>query len=315
VALALQVSGQSHKQDNTLSEITKPTLKDIALLLGIAVIWGSAFSSIKVLVAETGALWGAALRVFVGFLVVLPFLLLVKKGNKLDQRQIIGIAFVSLLNMVIPFILISWALKHIDAGVGSLLLGVTPFIAMIIGHFTTRDERITKWRALAVLFAMTGISILVGPQAFLGLGSSAFLAQLAIVASGACYVIAGFVMRRIDVDPVLFTVSALGAGAVMLITVAFVGAGAPILQLSSKAWVNLIWLGTAPTGLAYLMRYWLVRRLGVSTFALAMNAVPIFGILIGALYLGEVIHWTTLLALAFVLCGLIIARKAAPKPA
>lgn len=315
MALALQVSGQSHKQDNTLSEITKPTLKDIALLLGIAVIWGSAFSSIKVLVAETGALWGAALRVFVGFLVVLPFLLLVKKGNKLDQRQIIGIAFVSLLNMVIPFILISWALKHIDAGVGSLLLGVTPFIAMIIGHFTTRDERITKWRALAVLFAMTGISILVGPQAFLGLGSSAFLAQLAIVASGACYVIAGFMMRRIDAEPVLFTVSALGAGAVMLIAVALVGAGAPFFQLSGKAWVNLLWLGTAPTGLAYLMRYWLVRRLGVSTFALAMNAVPIFGISIGALYLGEVIHWTTLLALAFVLCGLAIARKAAPKPA
>lgn len=300
-------------QDNPLSEITKPTLRDIALLLAIAIIWGSAFSSIKVLVAETGALWGAALRVSFGFLAVLPFLVLLKQQFKLPKNQLSGIAIVALLNMVIPFILISWALKHIDAGVGSLLLGVTPFIAMIIGHFTTKDERITKGRALAVLFAMTGIAVLVGPQAFQGLGSSAFLAQLAVVASGACYVIAGFVMRRIDLDPVLFTVYALGAGSIMLVAVAWVGAGVPNLALSGTAWINLIWLGIAPTGLAYLMRYWLVRRLGVSTFALAMNAVPIFGILIGALYLGEVIHWTTLLALAFVLCGLMIARMTTPK--
>ena len=99
----------------------------------------------------------------------------------------------------------------------------------------------------------------------------------------------------------------------MLLAVALAWEGYPDFVLSSQAWVNLIWLGTAPTGLAYLMRYWLVRRLGVSTFALAMNAVPIFGILIGALYLGEVIHWTTLVALAFVLIGLMIARMTTPK--
>ncbi len=301
-------------QANPLSEITKPTLRDIALLLGIAIIWGSAFSSIKILVAETGALWAAAMRVSVGFLVVLPFLLLAKEKIRLDQSTVLIIAVVALMNMVIPFMLINWALKHIDAGIGSLLLGVTPFIAMIIGHFTTKDERITRWRALAVLFAMTGISILVGPQALLGLGSSEFLAQLAVVASGACYVTAGFVMRRIDLGPVVFTTYALGVGSFLLITVAYLATGAPLLNLSTEAWINMIWLGTAPTGLAYLMRYWLVRRLGVSTFALAMNAVPVFGILIGALYLGEVIHWTTVLALAFVLCGLMTARKAAPNP-
>ena len=296
-----------------MSEITKPTLTDIAMLLGIAIIWGSAFSSIKVLVAESGALWGAALRVLFGFLAVLPFILLAKAGIRLRAAEVSGIVLVALLNMVVPFILISWALQHIDAGIGALLLGVTPFIAMIIGHFTTSDERITKGRALAVVFAMTGISVLVGPQAILGLGSATFLAQLAVVASGACYVIAGFVMRRIDLDPVLFTVYALGTGAIMLLSVALAWEGYPDFVLSSQAWVNLIWLGTAPTGLAYLMRYWLVRRLGVSTFALAMNAVPIFGILIGALYLGEVIHWTTLVALAFVLIGLMIARMTTPK--
>lgn len=184
---------------------------------------------------------------------------------------------------------------------------------MIIGHFTTHDERISRYRILSVLFAMTGILILVGPEALAGLGSSTFLAQLAVVASGVCYVSAGFVMRRVDAAPVVFTALALGLGSLMLIAIAYAFAGPPELDLSLEALINLVWLGTASTGLAYLMRYWLIRRLGVSTFALAMNTVPVFGIIIGALYLGEVVHWSTLVALLCVLCGLVISRWATPE--
>lgn len=125
---------------------------------------------------------------------------------------------------------------------------------------------------------------------------------------------AGFVMRRLEMGAIAFTTFALGAGSMMLMAIAFTFAGAPNLSaMPAEAIVNLIWLGVAPTGMAYLLRYWLVQRLGVSTFALAMNAVPIFGILIGAVYLGETVQWTTLLALALVLSGLAIARATTPK--
>lgn len=301
------------KKSAFMPQISKPTTKDYLLLLLVSVIWGSAFSSIKVVVGETGALWAAALRVGIGFLFVVPFLLVIKKRTRISVEMMKSIVFVAMLNMVIPFILISWALHHIDAGIGSLLLATTPFIAMIIGHFTTTDERITGGRVVAVCLAMFGIAVLVGPDAVAGVGSSQLLAQLAIVLAGACYVTAGFAMRRIDADPVTFTASALFAGSVVLISIAYLFAGPVNLSLSREAAINLIWLGVVPTGLAYLLRFWLVRRLGVSMFALAMNAVPIFGIMIGALYLGEVIHWTTLVALGFVLAGLAVARRSGPQ--
>ena len=300
-----------------MAEISKPGPLELGLLLFVAIIWGSAFSSIKILVPETGAFWAAALRVSVGFMAVLPFLLVSRSWKQLTQASFGQIILVALLNMVVPFILISWALNHVDAGVGSLLLATTPITAMVIGHFSTSDERITAGRAVAVIVAMSGILVLVGPEAFAGLGSSGFLAQLAIVLSGACYVTAGFVMRRIKLDAVPFTAAALGAGSVILILVSFLVAGPVNLDLSPVAWGNLVWLGVAPTGLAYLLRYWLVRRVGVSNFALAMNTVPIFGIVIAAVYLGEVVRWSTIVALIFVLAGLAIARWSTPerKPA
>ena len=70
----------------------------------------------------------------------------------------------------------------------------------------------------------------------------------------------------------------------------------------------LIWLGIFPTGFAYVMRYFLIKRVGVSSFALAMNTVPIFGVIIAAVLLGEALEWRTVLALVLVLCGLAVAR-------
>ena len=298
-----------------MSKISKPGPTDLFLLVFIAVIWGSAFTAIKLVVGDLGTFWAAAARVIIGFLSVLVCVPFFAKRVSVSQKTFGLIGLVAMLNMVIPFIMISWAMNHVEAGVGALLLGTTPIIAMVMGHFLTQDERINSGRVLAVCLAISGIVVLVGRETLAGLGAVTILAQVAIVSAGACYVSAGFVMRRIDMDPVAFTAIALGIGSAILGALAFAVAGRPNLDLSAEVVYALLWLGAVPTGLAYMLRFWLVRRVGVSTFALAMNTVPVFGILIGALYLGEVIRISTVLALLLVLAGLGVARYATPEQA
>ena len=295
-----------------MNRIAKPSALDVVLLLATAAIWGSAFVAIKLSVFELGTFWTAATRVVIGFISLLPFFLILQPILPKSRRDWLKITVVALLNMVIPFILISWSMLYIDAGVGSLLLGTTPFFAMLLGHFLTDDERINTLRAVAVVVAFSGIAILVGPEAFSGLKSSALMAQVAIMLAGLCYVTAGFVMRRVDMPPIAFTTIALGAGSVMLIVVALFAVGFPDKLPSREASIALLWLGLFPTGLAYLLRFFLVKRVGLSLFALAMNSVPVFGIIAGAMILGEHIQLTTLAALALVLFGLVIARIATP---
>ncbi len=290
-----------------MSSISKPGPLDILLLLIVAAIWGSAFTSIKMAVTDMGAMWTAAIRVFIGFLAVLPFAML-KPALPATIKIWALTAAVAALSMVFPFIMISWAMKHVDAGVGSLLLGTTPFIAIVIGHFATRDERITPMKLLGVAFAVTGIGVLVGPDAVTGLGDAALWAQGSIMLSGACYVCAGFIMRNIDMPPIAFTAVTLAIGSVMLFTLSYAIVGLPNTSPSRETQFALLWLGIFPTGFAYVMRYFLVRRVGVSTFALAMNTVPIFGVIIAAMLLGEILEWSTLIALMLVLCGLMITR-------
>lgn len=298
-----------------VSAISKPTPVDIMLILLIAIIWASAFVSIKLLVGEMGPLWAAASRVTVGFLAVLPFLFYTVRKVNITPAKLLPIGAVAMLNMVIPFILISWSLTHIDTGISALLLGTTPFIAMVMGHFITHDERITIYSILAVICGLTGISLVVGTDAIRGISTVSILAQLGIIGAGFCYVSAGFIMRKIDMDAIPFTGLALGIGALILMLIAFLGEGVPKIDLKYETWIALIWLGTFPTGLAYLLRYYLVRKVGVSIFAVGMNTIPVFGIIFGAIILGETVELTTLIALFLVVCGLFIARLGAVRNA
>lgn len=260
-----------------------------------------------------GPMWAAASRVFMGFFVLLPFAIFKLRKLSINTATLFSITLVACLNMVIPFILISWSLTHIDTGISALLLGTTPFIAMVMGHFLTEDERINAYSILAVICGMTGIGLVVGVDAISGISSVSILAQLAIILAGFCYVSAGYIMRKIDMAPLQFTSLALGVGSLFLVSLAFMVEGVPKLNLQQHTWLALLWLGAFPTGLAYLLRFYLVKRVGVSVFAVGMNTIPVFGIIFGAIILGETVEETTLIALFLVLCGLYIARQGAAR--
>ncbi len=113
--------------------------------------------------------------------------------------------------------------------------------------------------------------------------------------------------------PIPFTTLALGLGATCLIAIAIIVEGIPSQLPGMKASLALLWLGCFPTGLAYVLRFYLVRRVGVSTFAIGMNAIPVFGIIFGAILLNEAVEMTTIIALCLVISGLFVARLGTPK--
>lgn len=296
-----------------MTQIKRAGRVDIALLILTALIWASAFAAIKFALEDLGPLWTAASRVAIGFLALIPFAMLEKSKLRISRQELLITIVIALLITVIPFILISWGLQFIDSGISALLLGTTPFAAMILGHFFTRDEPINRYKLMAVCVGMTGILTIVGPDAVRNLGSTSFLAQMAIMGAGVCYVSGGIMIRNVDMKPIPFTTLALGIGAFFLILLAILFEGIPTQIPGARASLALLWLGLFPTGLAYVLRFYLVRRVGVSTFAIGMNTIPVFGIIFGAILLNETIELKTIIALCLVISGLFIARLGMPK--
>ena len=187
-------------------------------------------------------------------------------------------------------------------------MGTGPFLALIGSHFFTTDDKITLPKAIAVAFGFAGVLTIVGGDAIRGLGGNTALAQLSAVCGALCYTIAGLLVRRIDIPPVRLGCLAFGAGVLQLLILAFIFEGSPKLDLTPTAIGALIYLGLFPTALGQILRFTLIKKIGYAVFALALNIIPVIGVSLGALLLGEVITWTTFIALALVLTGLFISQ-------
>lgn len=291
-----------------MNEIQRATILDLLLVALAAAIWASAFIAIKVAVPETGAFWLAAIRVSIGFLVLLPYALW--KGFLLPKTPKMWALVTGMctLNIVFPFILISWAELAIDAGIASLLIGTGPFLALVGSHVFTTDDKLTSMKFIGVVFGFAGVLSIVGFDAVAGLGRENLLAQAACFLGSLCYVTAGLLIRKIDLPPARLACLSLGLSSIILIILAGLYSGAPATNLSYEALAALIYLGLLPTGFGYLLRFYLIRKIGYSTFAMGLNLIPVFGVFMGIMLLGEPLKLHILLALLLVVAGLFATR-------
>ncbi len=291
-----------------MQTIRKSTPADIALLMLTAFLWAGAFPAIKIAVSEVSPLWLAASRVSIGFLVLLPWALW--RGWIWPQNRTVFLLVLalSLLNVVIPFYLISWAEQTINAGVTSLLMGTGPIFALLGSHMFTHDDRATGPKMLAVLLGFTGILIIVGLDALRGMGTQNLAAQAAALLGSLCYVASGLIVRRIDMPPVRLACLALGFGTIFLLTSSVAIDGLPKQMPGQSVIASLVYLGILPTGIAYILRFHLIQTVGISTFALGINLVPVFGVILGFVILSEPLRPEIMIALALVVGALFVAR-------
>ena len=289
--------------------IRKPTPLDLSGVLFLTIIWASAFIAIKVAVPQTGAIWLATMRVCIGFAILLPWALYRGLMLPTSARSWGFLLIVSILNVSLPFFLISWAELTISAGITSLLLGTGPMLALILSHLTTEDDKINIFKLIGISFGFTGITLVVGGEALSDFSREHLLAQLAVLAASLCYATSGAMIRQItEIPPTRLATVILGMASVELLIIALWQGLPDFASIDGQGWFSLIYLGLLPTGIATILRYRLIRTIGASFFALGMNLIPVFGVLLGAILLSENVKLTTWCALALIVCGLFIAR-------
>ncbi|WP_406850407.1 DMT family transporter, partial [Chromobacterium phragmitis] len=73
-----------------------------------------------------------------------------------------------------------------------------------------------------------------------------------------------------------------------------------------KAWLAVLLLAAFCTALAYLIYYRLINRLGATRASAVTYLVPVFGVLWGAVFLGERVGGAMLLGAALILGGVLL---------
>jgi drug/metabolite transporter (DMT)-like permease len=216
---------------------------------------------------------------------------------------------IGLLNSGIPFALISFALLHISTGLSSILNATVPMFGALIAWAWLKDK-LTASRVLGLIIGFTGVAMLAWRAAGPGLafkpdasGLAPGWAVLACLLACLSYGIsASYTKRYLSGLPPLVTAAGSQIGATL-------GLALPALWLwparmpSPTAWLAMLAVGVLCTGLAYILFFRLIEHAGPQRALSVTFLVPVFAVLYGVLFLGEVVTPWMLLCAAVIVCG------------
>ena len=260
------------------------------LLLILSGLWGGSFFFTGIAVRELPTLTIVVCRV--GLAAIILFVVMKAKGLQMPRSRAAWMAFLvmGLLNNALPFSLIVWGQSHIASGVASILNATTPLFTVMIAHFLTSDEKLTRNRVFGVLAGLIGVAIMIGGDVLQTIGLNVF-AQLAILAAAISYAFAGVFGRRfkeMGISPLQTATGQVAASTFML---------TPIALYIDKPWnlpipgpetlAALLGLAALSTALAYILYFRILASAGATNLLLVTFLIPVSAIILGIGFLNE----------------------------
>ena len=286
---------------------------ELALLLVLATLWGASYSFIKVGVTTIPPITLIAARTGIAGGLLLAIMRVRGIRMPRDAATWRRFLFQACLNSVIPWTMIAWGERSLDAGLATILNSTSPIFTFFLTLAVTRHETLTFRKLLGVVAGMAGICLIVGVEALAGLGEQ-LVAQVVMVLAAICYAGAAIFGRGFkDLDPMAPAAGSLLAGAAILVPVSLVVDRPWTLVPSVSSVLALLGLAVFSTAMALVIYFRLIQSLGsVGTTAQAYLRVPI-GVALGVLFLDERPSATAWIGLACVVIGVAAMTIPAPK--
>jgi len=297
----------------------EPKLIDYTLLTLLSLIWASAFFNIKIATYSYGPVMIAFLRIFFGAIPVIGLCLIKKIKIEAFSKDWYWFALIGVINLVIPFFLIAYGVQKIQSNLAAILMATTPLSATILAHFFTKNEKINYIKVIGVLVGFSGIVFLFSDK-FL-INEDNFVSAVFILVGSTFYVIGGLLTLRIsskkneNVTSSILIWAAIFILPISLILYYFNPTNAfaftSDLHFSHRldSTIAIIYLGTVPTGIAWLLRFRILKNNGLVFQAQVAYLIPIFGIILGYIFLDELITPKVIIALLAVIIGIYLVKK------
>jgi len=289
---------------------------ELALLLVLATLWGASYTFLKIAVATIPPVTLIAGRTLIAGLLLVAIMRW--RGIKLptDAANWRRFLFQACMNSVIPWTMVAWGTRAVDAGVATILNSTAPIFTFFLTLAITRHEAVTSRKLIGVISGMVGICLIVGVQALAGLGEQ-LIAQIVLLLAAVCYAGAAIFGRAFkDLDPMAPAAGSLLCGAAILVPLSVMIDQPWTLAPSINSLLALLALAVFSTAFAFVIYFRLIQTLGsVGATAQAYLRVPI-GVAASVIFLGEQLSSTAWIGLACVVVGVaamtIPTRKAKP---
>ena len=285
-----------------------PNSLDYMLLFGLSAIFGMSFIFTNISVQEIPPLTVAAGRLLIALLIVYPIMRIQKQRLPAIGKIWLTIFLSGLLGNALPFALISWGQVKVEAGLAAIFMAVMPLATIVFAQFLTADERINRWKLIAVLLGFAGIVVLMGFDSLSDLGDET-LRQLAILLAAFCYALNAIVTRKLTSIPKYSMTSALMIAACVLIVPFSLVLDQPLsLSPTASSLMAILALAIGPTAIATMLILIIIDRSGATFLSQINFMVPLLGVVFGAVLLQEKLSANAYWALVIIILALAMSR-------
>ena len=278
-----------------------------ALLLILSVLWSVSFIFMKVAEPEIPVLTLVLIRVGLAALALHAIVLASGRAYPRDPAILVRYGWMGFFNNIVPGALIVQATAEIGAGAASILNATAPIFALLLAHVMTADEKITRAKLCGIVLGLAGVMAMTGPQALTGL-SGETLAVLAMLVATFCYGLSALIGRSFQgIDPIVSATCQLTAASLMLLPFALaIDRPWTVPMPGATALGAALALAILSTAVAYVLFFHLIARAGATNTILVTLLIPVSGVILAWLLLGEVLAWGEAAGMALIGFGLAV---------
>ena len=276
----------------------------------MGVSWGATLPLMKIVVSTGHQPLGIIVwQLLIAVIMLSVYCYFKKIRPRTDRRTLIYYLFIALLGTLLPNSFSFFAIRHIPAGVYSIIIASVPMFALLIA-LVLRLERFSMMRMLGVMLGIIAIILLIGPDASLPDPEKAIFVLVALMAPFFYGLEGNYIetQNRHNHDPVATIFGASIIGVLLAVPLALAtgswvdltkGFGPPEIALVCAAFIHTV---------VYVSFVWIVGVSGAVFACQVAYIVTISGVFISAVFLGEAYSGWVWAALVLMLCGLAMVQ-------
>jgi drug/metabolite transporter (DMT)-like permease len=277
---------------------------DIARLVSLAAIWGASFLFNRITAPALGPVLTAELRTLIAGLALAAWFAF-SGFDPQWRRWWPQYTIVGILSSAVPFLLWAYAALTLPAGLLSVLNATSPMWGALCSAFLL-GERLHGKRIIGLALGFFGVALVTQPTDDEALYLPAVLGALA---AAFCYGLAAAYMKRWAAN-VPSRGMAVGTQLVAgTLLIPFIPLWPPAAAPTPLVAASMLALGLVCGAIAYLLYFRLIADIGATGALTVTYLIPVFGVLWGALFLGETVTLLMLAGAALVIAGTVFVLR------
>ena len=278
----------------------------------VGLLWGVPYFFMKIAVEELSTPMIVFARLLIGAALLVP--LAMREGT---LKKAFGywryILVYAVLEMVIPWTLITSSQRELSSGVVALLVATVPIWATFFAHHTGDSTAAHRIRIFGIVVGLVGISLIVGIESISDFGNLVALTKVLIASVSYAWAVNMITRKAVGVSGLAINGIAMTFSALIFAPFAF--ASRPTSMPSLEVTLATLGLGILCSGMAFWIFFVVLEEIGPARASLVVYPNTAVAVILGILILSEPITLAIIIGLPLVLVGSYFAsRRPSPQP-